>query len=179
MIKTNSTCNKILANINKHIQSFVNYSHKWFVSETIYLAPIFFYLTIMTKNMNVTVDPRPLDNAGNPQAIPVQHMNPPSYPPPSYDQGSYPPPQHSYPPQQPGIQQQNLGWSHQTMAPPNTVIITNPVVVQPSRQIVVQVVGHNPFMVTCPNCNMQVRTRIDTHTSMTQHLWALALCMIG
>lgn len=130
----------------------------------------------MTKNTNVTVDPRPLDNAGNP--IPVQNMNPPPYPPPSYDQGSYPSQQQNYPPQQ-VFQQQNLGWSHQTMAPPNSVIVTNPIVVQPTRQVFVQVVGHNPFLITCPNCNMQVTTRTDTQTSITQHIWAFALCIMG
>lgn len=134
----------------------------------------------MTKEVNVTVDPRPLDSQGNPQNM---THNPPPYSTigSQQQQMGYPPPSGGYPPQT--NYQQNMGWNQNAMpqqqqgfVQPSQVIITSPIVVQPTR---VLPTGAVPFVTICPNCQNQVTTRVDSETSMVQHLWAMGLCIIG
>lgn len=124
----------------------------------------------MTKEINVTVDPRPLDSQGNPQNF---TQNPPPY---STIGGAYQQPQPGYPPPSGGYPH-NMGWNQQPLnIQPGQVIITSPIVVQPTR---VLPAGASPFITVCPNCQQQVTTRVDSETSMVQHLWAMGLCIIG
>lgn len=128
----------------------------------------------MTKEVNVTVDPRPLDSQGNPINF---TQNPPPYSTIGdgyqQQQPGYPPPQSAYP--------HNMGWNQgqpqqPPMIQPGQVIITSPIVVQPTR---VLPTGAAPFVTVCPNCQQQVTTRVDSETSIVQHLWAMGLCIIG
>lgn len=119
----------------------------------------------MTKEVSVTVDPRPLDNQGNPQDI---TQNPPPY---SSIVGAYQQ-------QQPGYLPPYQGPQHQQppILQPGQVIITSPIVVQSGT---VLSTGALPFVTVCPNCQKQITTRVDSQTSMIQHFWAMGLCIIG
>lgn len=126
----------------------------------------------MPKEVNITVDPRPLDSQGNPQDL-VQN-------PPPYSAIGQPQPQMGYPPPSGGYPN-NMGWNPgppppQQQQPTSHVYITSPIVVQPTR---VLPTGAAPFVTICPNCQHQVTTRVDSETSMVQHLWAMGLCIIG
>uniref|UniRef100_A0A336LHB8 CSON009817 protein n=1 Tax=Culicoides sonorensis TaxID=179676 RepID=A0A336LHB8_CULSO len=140
----------------------------------------------MPKEVNVTVDPRPLDSQGNPQDV---NQNPPAYSTIGFANNSqpaaYPPPTSGYPPQQgyphqppqPGYPpQQNMGWNQGPQVTQPGVIITSPVVVQPTRVVMA---GAQPYVTICPNCRQQITTRTDSETSMVQHFWAMGLCIIG
>ncbi|XP_063696079.1 lipopolysaccharide-induced tumor necrosis factor-alpha factor homolog [Culicoides brevitarsis] len=128
----------------------------------------------MTKEINVTVDPRPLDASGNPQDF---THNPPPYS--TIGAQPYPHPQQGYP-QPSSNPYPNMGWNppptQQPMPQAGQVIITSPIVVQPVR---VMPTGASPFVTVCPNCQQQITTRTDSETSIAQHLWAMGLCIIG